>query len=404
MILLWQEEGAKMYFYMRVHEAASNLISHALRSFLALLGILVGTASVLAIVSGGELATQEALKQFEQLGTNLLSVAVYYDYPSPGKSIDYLDLNELNDLPKSAPEIDIFAPYALTYGQATYKGKYLNANLAGVGKTFIRIAGINLLAGRLVSLIDNASYFCVLGYDVYNAIGLGEKIIGEQVLIGKQYFTVVGVLAAVDNNPFLEVDVNNTIFVPEVATRWISKDSHVNHLLIRTKPGINIEQIKQNIENYVKAHAQARLYFNSSELIVKNMKKQRQIFTVFLGFIGGISLLVGGVGIMNIMLISITERRQEIGIRMAVGANQWDIMLLFLVEAVILALFGGILGIVIGEIITFAVATVKHWSFHLFLFPLLLGFSVSMLTGIFFGFYPSYKASKLKPIETLRAE
>jgi len=392
-----------MRFSSRLREAAGNLVARPLRSFLALLGILVGTASVLAIVSGGELATEQALQQFEQLGTNLVSVVISYDYAAPGKNVDYLELSEILDLPDQFKQIDILAPYIATYVSTSYKGKYLNASVAGVGDNLFKIAKLDLLQGRFISLLDEDGYFCVLGYKVYKNLKV-DNALGLQVLVGKQYFTVVGVLALADENPYLNININNAIFIPLQTAHFLTKNAYINNILLNTTPGTNVDELRQGITEYIKSRADAHLYFESSEIVVKNMRKQRQIFTVFLGFIGGISLLVGGIGVMNIMLISISERCQEIGIRMAVGARRIDILFLFLVEAVILALLGGGLGVIVGEIVTLLVAEVKHWGFHIFLFPLLLGFSVSMLTGVFFGFYPAFKASKLKPIETLRTE
>lgn len=393
-----------MHFKTRLQEAFSNLVSHTLRSFLALLGILVGTASVLAIVSGGQLATEQALKQYEQLGTDLLSVSIYYDYAGPGKTPNYLELPEIVGLIDNTDGIGLMAPYVATYVPVSLAGKSLDASVAGVGDNFPKIAKLNLIQGRFISLMDESEYFCVLGNKIYQAFGTTGSVIGRQILIGSQYFTVVGVLDSIENNPFLNVDVDNAVLIPLDAAHILSKDAYINHILIKTKAGVDTVKLRSQIESYINARAKARLYFDSSDLIVKNMKKQRQIFTVFLGFIGGISLLVGGIGVMNIMLISISERRQEIGIRMAVGANRWDIMLLFLTEALILSLFGGVLGVTLGEIITLAIAEAKHWQFHVFFFPPLLGFCVSMITGVFFGFYPAVKASKLRPIETLRAE
>lgn len=393
-----------MQFKTRLQEALGNLVAHTLRSFLALLGILVGTASVLAIVSGGQLATEQALKQYEQLGTDLLAVSIYYDYAGPGKAVDYLELPEIADLMNKTNGIGLMAPYVATYVPVSLAGKSLDAGVAGIGDDFPKIAKLTLIQGRPISLMDESEYFCVLGNKIYQSFGTKGSVIGRQILVGSQYFTIVGVIDEIENNPFLNVDMDNTVFIPLKTAHILSKDAYINHILIKTKAGVNTVKLRGEIEAYINARAKVRLYFDSSDLIVKNMKKQRQIFTVFLGFIGGISLLVGGIGVMNIMLISISERRQEIGIRMAVGANRWDIMLLFLTEAIILALFGGILGVTLGEIITFAIAEVKHWQFHVFFFPPLLGFCVSMVTGVFFGFYPAVKASKLRPIETLRAE
>jgi putative ABC transport system permease protein len=132
------------------------------------------------------------------------------------------------------------------------------------------------------------------------------------------------------------------------------------------------------------------------------MEDQSVILSVFLGLIGGVSLIVGGIGVMNIMLVSVRERRREIGIRMAVGAKRYDIGALFLIEAVMLSVIGGLLGVMMGILITYVLAVIWHWSFTLSLWPPLAGFSVSVLVGIFFGFYPAYQAARLDPIEALR--
>jgi putative ABC transport system permease protein len=133
------------------------------------------------------------------------------------------------------------------------------------------------------------------------------------------------------------------------------------------------------------------------------MESQNHIFKLLLGFIGCISLIVGGIGVMNIMLVSVTERKREIGIRMAVGASQKDILYLFLAEAAILTLLGGIAGIIVGEIIALISAKVSHWPFHFVTTPVLIGFFVSVLVGLFFGYYPAHKASQSDPIEILRS-
>ena len=134
------------------------------------------------------------------------------------------------------------------------------------------------------------------------------------------------------------------------------------------------------------------------------MKKQNETFTLLLGFIGSIALIVGGIGVMNIMLVSVVERRREIGVRMAVGAKRRDIQLMFLTEAVVLTLFGGLMGVITGEAVALFTALISQWTFHLYILPLVVGFFVSALVGIFFGFYPARKASLLDPIETLRSE
>ena len=145
-----------------------------------------------------------------------------------------------------------------------------------------------------------------------------------------------------------------------------------------------------------------QLSFLSPETIIANMEQQNHIFKLLISFIGGIALFVGGMGVMNIMLVSVTERRQEIGIRIAVGARKQDILYLFLAEAAILTLLGGLTGILLGETVGYLTAKLSHWDYYFVLTPIIIGFLVSFLVGLFFGYYPAQKASQLDPIEILR--
>ena len=171
------------------------------------------------------------------------------------------------------------------------------------------------------------------------------------------------------------------------------------------KANVDLDQVQFVIENYILSVApEYKISFKNSKQIIKSMQEQSTIFTLLLGMIGGISLLVGGIGIMNIMLVSVVERKREIGIRVAVGATRKDIRTLFLIESITLTMFGGIMGIILGIVFSYVITVFFGWEFHLFIMPAVLGFGVSCLTGIFFGFYPAYNAAKLDPIQTLRYE
>lgn len=385
-------------------EALTNLLSTKLRTFLAVLGILVGTASVVAMVSGGKLATREALAQFKLLGTDLLSVQLSANDGSANQKIALADVNKLN---KVSPQIVSFAPYNTLYLPTSFEGKGFEAQVFGTTNAMQKIMKLQIMQGRFISFLDSYEPFCVVGKNVYQSIKAltYKNPIGQQIQIGKQFYTIIGVLKPADNNAFIYIDINNAIIVPLQSALLLSKYADVTNIVFQLKPDTDIDQLQVNLTHYLNQIAIDRqLYFQSAKELIKSMQKQQGILTLLLGLIGSISLLVGGIGVMNIMLVSVSERKREIGIRLAIGAKRKDIQLMFLIESMVLSLFGGIIGVILGIVASFILAKIKHWGFSLFLMPPLIGFTVSVLTGIFFGYYPAYKAAKLDPIETLRSE
>ena len=229
--------------------------------------------------------------------------------------------------------------------------------------------------------------------------------IGTQIRMGKHIFTIVGIAQKWPENTFFNQNINSSIIIPIQTSFVLSKYTKINDIVFRLKPGAKIPAIKASITDYIDKHApNNNLFIRSARQLIDKMQAQQRTFTLLLGVIGGISLLVGGIGVMNIMLVSVVERRREIGIRRALGAKKRDIQILFVVESTILSVFGGGLGVIFGIVSSFIIAEFSHWHFMLFIFPPIIGFSVSAAIGIFFGFYPAYRASQLDPIEALRSE
>jgi len=393
-----------------IHEGILNLFSAKLRSILALLGILVGTASVVAMVLGGQLATHEALKQFKTLGTNLLAVTVNdaaEEQQQSGGSQMNLSLQQANDILHVDKHILSVAPYTQQFSPMQFDGHDLNGSVLGVTENFARIVHIDMAEGRFISDLDRYEFYCVIGDGLYQQIKnvTFRNPIGQQIQVGKNIFTIIGVAKSWPESTFVYANIDYSIMLPILASTVLSKYAIINNIVIQLTENAPSDQVENHIENYIQQILPyKKLYMRNAKELIARMAKQSEILTIFLGLIGGVSLIVGGIGVMNIMLVSVVERRREIGIRLAVGATSADIRSLFLIEAVMLSLVGGVLGVVIGIAIAYMIAVFSQWQFTVFLLPPLIGFAVSVATGIFFGFYPAHKASQLDPIQGLRSE
>lgn len=348
------------------------------------------------------------MQEIKKLGTNLIVAS--FSYTGHGcdtnKEESKVPLQTLLNLKSVFPKIKKVAPYTPVYADIYFHGKPIKGGIVGITSDFVDIAKLTLQTGRFVSSLDKYSYYCTIGSNIYQQIKQYTiKPLGEQIKLGDKIFTIIGIANPSQQGTFMEVDAANTIFIPLKTSYLLNQYTRINDSMIQTFPNVKLEAAQKMISTYLQKHLRnQKVSFRNSAQLLASMKKQQQIFTVFLGFIGGISLVVGGIGVMNIMLVAINERRHEIGIRRAIGAKRRDIQILFLAEAIFLALIGGFLGVIIGILASFIIAEVRHWEFHLFLFPPLVGFVVSTLTGIFFGIYPAFKASRLNPIEALRAE
>jgi putative ABC transport system permease protein len=392
-----------------IREALRQLTSSKLRAFLAVLGILVGTASVVAMVSIGRLAENQILLQFEQLGINLLSVSIYSDnYNSsnanPNATLSLVNAENIN---AASNNITMSAPYISNYGNIVYQGKTLQGSSVGITPNMMSIADLTLLSGRNLSFLDANDYFCLIGNQFYQSIeqqGVKNPI-GSQIAVGNTIFTIIGVLAPWQTNWFFNTDFNNAVLIPIGTALSIQKNATINSIALKINNTTLLPQTEKDITNYIQQHTlKQQVNVRSPKSIIDSMKASSATMTLLLGLIGSISLIVGGIGVMNIMLVSVAERHKEIGIRLAIGAKQRDIQLQFLIESVTLSIFGGIAGMLLGVLVTYGVSLYSKWTFSFFILPPLLGCLVSVLVGIFFGFYPARKASKLDPILTLRSE
>lgn len=388
-------------------EATVNIFSAKLRSFLAILGVLVGTGSVVALISSSQLATTHALAQFKTLGTNLLSL--YIRDQSYGKSATQGKSFTLSDLPvlqQSSKQITNIAPYTTLFQSMYFGAIPLQGQIIGATENFSGIAKVHLARGRFVSYLDQHNFYCVIGAKFAEKIKKGGVTpLFNQIRVGKEVFTVIGVMKPWPANLFISADLNNSIIIPLKTAYLLNKHTQIANVLVRLVQYPNIDLVKQQISKTMHALLpKKRVLFISPEQIIHLVAKQKETYTWLLVAIGSISLVVGGIGVMNIMLVSVVERRREIGIRMAIGAHQIDILRMFLIESVMLTLFGGLLGVIVGVLTAYVLAMFMHWQFYFYWLPVGLGFAVSVLVGILSGFYPAWRASRLNPIQTLASD
>lgn len=391
-----------------IKHAFGTFLSSKLRTILAMLGILVGTASVVALVTAGNLATQQALAQVKNIGTDLLSVSIYNsNQQSTTGPTEKLSIPMAQGIAKISPGINIVAPYITVFQATSYLGNKINSTTIGATQALQDVIKIKLQQGRFISFLDQYEYYCVIGNRIYNElIAINPTgVLGTQIVIGPLTFTIIGIAEHWPQNNFFDQDINNSIIVPIQTAAFMSQYATINDVIILLHPNADIDAVENAINDYVSKNLPSfKTFQRSAKQLIQGIKNQREILTLLLGLIGSISLLVGGIGIMNIMLVSVVERRQEIGIRRALGARKRDIQAMFLIEGTILSLVGGILGVFTGIGAAFIIAEYANWQFHLLIIPPIIGFTVSVLIGIFFGFYPAHKASQLDPIETLRGE
>ncbi|WP_347252073.1 ABC transporter permease [Legionella sp.] len=389
-------------------QALANLAAAKLRSFLAVLGILVGTAAVVALISCGQLATEKALAQFKALGTDLLAISVYEKNPNKSNNGEkQIPLRVWRQIPEQIPNVLRIAPYGTGYQPISFEGKTLQGAIIGADESLAKIINIQLARGHFVSFVESFEHFCVIGDTLAHKITevTFEDPLGKQLRIGQTLYTIIGIAHPWKENGFFNEDINQSVIIPIAGMALVSKDNKISNAVLLLKPDSPIDEVIAQVRQILMTQAPTLSFFpRSAKQIIASMESQGRIFTLLLAVIGSISLLVGGIGVMNVMLVSVSERKKEIGIRKAVGARNTEIQTLFLVESVMLSLLGGVLGVILGLVFTRIVAYFSGWSFTVYFMPPLAGFAVSVATGVFFGFYPARRAAKLEPMVSLRSE
>ena len=380
-------------------EAAANLRGQGGRSFLALLGIVIGSASIITLLNMGHIAQQESLKRFRSMGIDALRV----EATPTGFSPAGFDRNAAEALVSDDPDILGVAPMAIGRDHVVHGARSEDAAVVGASAALFDLAGLQLAAGRPLTEADGCAQVAVLGAQTSRSLFGRGRAVGEVVYVGSYGFTVVGVLGPSTLEALSPVEYGRSVLVPLSCARRVTPGVDPTAALIRLRPGADGEAAGRRVSERL-SRPGSDVNARSARSLVDAMNAQKAVHSRLLTAIGGISLFVGGIGVMNVMLMSMMQRRREIGVRLAVGARRRDIRAMFLFESGALAGAGGVLGALAGVTVTAAIAAVSGWDFALAVWTLPLGPGLSALVGMIFGLYPAIAASRLNPVDAIRAE
>ncbi|WP_289770674.1 ABC transporter permease [uncultured Duncaniella sp.] len=396
--------------------ALKALNNNKLRCFLTMLGIIIGVASVITMLAIGQGSKNSIKEQISEMGSNMIMI-------HPGnmhhggvrqsaddmQTLDESDYEALKDL----PGIAAVSPSVNSGGQLVNGNNNYPSSIYGVTPEYLDIRRFKVKEGSIFTEHDikSAAKVCILGKTVVdNLFPNGEDPVGRVIRFGKIPLTVIGVLESKGTNSMGQ-DQDDVVMAPytTVMKRILAID-YIQGIFAsavdenRTDETIDAITEVLRTRHKIKEDADDDFEIRSQQELSEMMNSTSDMMTVLLACIAGISLLVGGIGIMNIMYVSVTERTREIGLRMSIGARGIDILSQFLIEAVIISVSGGVIGIMLGIIASWLVNAIAHWPVYIQAYSVVLSFAVCTVTGVFFGWYPAKKAAGLDPIEAIRYE
>ncbi|RPI84374.1 MAG: FtsX-like permease family protein [Chloroflexi bacterium] len=409
-----------MVIWSAVIEALDSLSANKMRSFLTILGIVIGVAAVIAMVSIGRGAENTITGSIQGIGTNLLFVfrGDLNDEVRNPKPVTLGDAQAISD-PFAAPSVAAVAPVLEGRVEVTYGGELTSSSLSGVTPDYQTVQNIELTEGSFINeehMIGRAAVV-VIGPDTAEKLfGRREGITGETVRIESQPFRVIGVTKSRGGSAFGSQDDLLLAPMTTAQTRLLRRATRdrIDLLLVQAVDAASVPQASEEVAQILRSRHQTEIGKDDFTIFTQQefldiASTITNVLTIFLGGIAAISLLVGGIGIMNIMLVSVTERTREIGLRKAVGAHKRDILIQFLAESSVLSLIGGVIGIALGWFIAFAVGRIAAANDApinptIGIDVILIATLFSTAVGLFFGLYPANRAASLQPVEALRYE
>ena len=378
--------------------AIRSLISHKLRTFLTALGIIIGVASVISMISIGEGARKQTLSTISKFGTNIITIKPGNKksrHVSTGK-VDTLMLKDATFIEQNVPLITGVAAQVYRSAQLKFGNKNTNTTVRGTGKNYRRLANFEMQKGRYFNQqeINVAKRVCILGATVVKNLFAEANPLGETIKVDGKNFMVIGMTEP--KGALSWFDPDDQIFIPvTTAQKRVFGMNHIQSIDVQASKIEDLEVIKEDITQVLRIRhniadgKEKDFYVQNSSQWLNSWGDAAKTFTYLLGGIAAISLMVGGIGIMNIMLVSVTERTREIGIRKAIGAKKKEILEQFLIESVLISFLGGGAGVLLGMGISEIVSNIGEWETIVSTQSILLAFGFSVGIGIFFGFYQS---------------
>ena len=395
--------------------AWASLIANKMRSILTMLGIIIGVAAVIALVSIGNGVNQDIQNSISSLGSNLLMVMPGAPRtpgvrPSQGsmKSLKVSDYQAISKL----DGVKAASPYTANSYVTIYQSKNWTTTVSGVSSNFQDVNNWTMAEGRFISSknVENRERVAVVGQTVVKNLFAGEDPVGKEIRVKNIPFRVIGVLNSKGNGT-MGNDQDDVIFIPyTTAMERVEGVDYLRMVYVVASDDNGIDRLQSDIENLLRVRHSIKdtnlddFNIQNMKSIMETMEQTTGTLTLFLGAVAAISLVVGGIGIMNIMLVSVTERTREIGIRKALGATYFVIVTQFLIEAVVISLMGGLIGIALGIGASKLIGLASGMSTVISVPTIVLSFAFSMAIGLVFGIYPARKAAKLNPIDALHYE
>lgn len=398
--------------------STNTLLTHKMRTILALLGVIVGVSAVIIMMAIGNGARQETVAKIEAMGTNLLIVNAGDVRTFAGRrqvrgKVTTLTLQDADVIQRRLPEVVAAVPTETEQERVEFRDYSTNTTIVGTTPDFPEVRNFQIASGWFFSQRDNrvSDRVAVLGQAVAENLFGDRDPLGAIIRMGKVPFEVVGVMEPKGTNIY-GTDQDDQILIPiNTALRRVFNQDHVEAIYLQIDRQEEMVAAEEKVKELLRQRhrltsgdKQDDFTVESQTDLIEAEEETSNTFTTLTASIAGISLIVGGIGILAVMLLSIRERRQEIGLRMAMGARRQDVRLQFLFESAFLSVGGGLIGILLGVSASVLLKWILTWSMVISLFSIVLSFGFSLLIGLVFGVYPAYRASLLNPIDALRSE